>query len=68
MLILPGSSALSDARYQLLAAEVSALGEGWTLREAVHAYAVDVESGQALDTERLAALLQPGTASAVDPQ
>ena len=28
MLILPGSSALSDARYQLLAAEVSALGEG----------------------------------------
>ena len=68
MLILPGSSALSDARYQLLAAEVSALDKGWTLREAVHAYAVDVDSGQALDRERLAALLQPGTAPDVDPQ
>ena len=68
MLILPGSSALSDARFQLLAADVLALDEGWTLREAVHAYAVDVDPTQALDTDRLAALLQPGTASVVDPQ
>ncbi|MBA4693815.1 MAG: phosphoribosylformylglycinamidine synthase, partial [Congregibacter sp.] len=67
MLVLPGSSALSAARFQLLAADVSALGQGLSLREVVHAYAVDIASGEPIDSDRLAALLHPGTAVAADP-
>ena len=67
MLVLPGSSALSAARFQLLAADISALGLGLSLREVVNAYAVDVASSESIDSDRLAALLQPGTATAVDP-
>ena len=47
MLVLPGSSALSAARFQLLAADLSALGLGLSLREVVHAYAVDIASSEA---------------------
>ena len=67
MLVLPGSSALSAARFQLLAADVSALGQGLSLREVVHAYAVDIAPGEPIDSDRLAALLHPGTAVAADP-
>ena len=42
MLVLPGSPALSKARFQLLAAEIAALDGDWQLREVVFAYAVDV--------------------------
>ena len=42
MLVLPGSPALSNARFQLLAAEIAALEGGWQLREVVYAYVVDV--------------------------
>ena len=67
MLVLPGSSALSAARFQLLAADISALGLALSLREVVHAYAVDIAPGETIDGARLAALLHPGTATAVDP-
>ena len=67
MLVLPGSSALSAARFQLLAADISALGLALSLREVVHAYAVDIAPGETIDGDRLAALLHPGTATAVDP-
>ena len=67
MLVLPGSSALSAARFQLLAADISALDLGLSLREVVHAYAVDVASNEAIDSDRLVALLHPGTATAADP-
>ena len=68
MLVLPGSSALSAARFQLLAADISALDLGLSLREVVHAYAVDVAPSAAIDSDRLAALLHPGTATAADPR
>ena len=61
MLVLPGSPALSNARFQLLAAEIAALEGDWQLREVVYAYAVDVAEQQSVDALRLAALLQPGT-------
>ena len=67
MLVLPGSSALSAARFQLLAADIFALDLGLSLREVVHAYAVDVASNEAIDSDRLVALLHPGTATAADP-
>ena len=67
MLVLPGSSALSAARFQLLAADISALDLGLSLREAVHVYAVDNAPDETIDRDRLATLLQPGTAAAVDP-
>ncbi|MEK9534397.1 MAG: phosphoribosylformylglycinamidine synthase, partial [Halieaceae bacterium] len=67
MLVLPGSSALSDARFELLAAEISAVNPAYRLREALFAYAVDLKASATLDAERLAALLHPGTAAAVDP-
>lgn len=67
MLVLPGSSALSDARFELLAAEIAALGGECALREVVHAYVVDVTPGHTVNAERLAALLHPGTAAAPDP-
>ena len=35
MLVLPGSPALSNARFQLLAAEIAALEGDWQLREVV---------------------------------
>ena len=66
MLVLPGSSALSAARFQLLAADISALDLGLSLREVVHAYAVDVASNEAIDSDRLVALLHPGTATAAE--
>ena len=67
MLVLTGSSALSAARFQLLAADISALDLGLSLREAVHVYAVDMAPDETIDRDRLATLLQPGTAAAVDP-
>ena len=67
MLVLPGSSALSDARFELLSAEISAVDPAYRLREALYAYAVDLEESAELDSDRLAALLHPGTAPAVDP-
>jgi len=67
MLVLPGSSALSEARFRLLADQVAGLGRGYVLREVVHAYLVDIQPDAALDTERLAALLQPGTRPMADP-
>ena len=66
MLVLPGSSALSDARFELLATEMAALGGGCVLREVVHAYVVDVTPEHTVNAERLAALLHPGTAAAAD--
>ena len=66
MLVLPGSPALSSARFQLLAAEIAALDGDWQLREVVYAYAVDVAAQQSVDALRLAALLQPGTADLAD--
>jgi len=66
MLVLPGSPALSKARFQLLAAEIAALDGGWQLREVVFAYAVDVPAQGVVDAVRLAALLQPGTAEIAD--
>ena len=66
MLVLPGSPALSSARFQLLAAEIAALDGDWQLREVVYAYAVDVSAQQSVDALRLAALLQPGTADLAD--
>ena len=59
MLVLPGSSALSDARLELLAAEVSAVNPAYRLREALYAYAVDLEESAELDSDRLAVLLVP---------
>ena len=67
MLVLPGSSALSDARFELLAAEISAVNPAYRLRDVLFAYAVDLKASATLDAERLAALLHPGTAAAVDP-
>ena len=67
MLVLPGSSALSDARFELLAAEISAVNQAYRLRETLFAYAVDLNASATLDAERLAALLHPGTAAAIDP-
>ncbi len=67
MLVLPGSSALSEARFQLLANQICQLGKGYGLREVAHAYAVESASGSAVDEARLAALLHPGTAEPVDP-
>ena len=67
MLVLPGSSALSEARFQLLANQICQLGKGYGLREVAHAYAVESASGSAVDKARLAALLHPGTAEPVDP-
>lgn len=67
MLVLPGSSALSDVRFQLLAMQVRQLGKGYRLREVAHAYAVELSSEQRIDEVRLAALLHPGTAEPVDP-
>jgi phosphoribosylformylglycinamidine synthase len=66
MLVLPGSPALSSARFQLLAAEIAALDGDWQLREVVYAYAVDVAEQQSVDALRLAALLQPGTDDLAD--
>ena len=68
MLVLPGSAALSDARFQLLAESVTALDPSLRLREVNHAYAVDVAAGAPLDEDRLAALLQPGTATPADTE
>ena len=67
MLVLPGSSALSDARFELLATEMAALGGECVLREVVHAYVIDVPPGHSVNAKRLAALLHPGTATAPDP-
>ena len=58
MLVLPGSSALSEARFELLATAIGRLNLGYQLRDALHAYVVDVHPDQALDQDRLAALLQ----------
>ncbi|MAI94044.1 MAG: phosphoribosylformylglycinamidine synthase, partial [Halieaceae bacterium] len=66
MLVLPGSSALSEARFQLLAAQIHQLGKGYGLREVAHAYVVELSPGQDVDAVRLAALLHPGTAEPVD--
>ena len=66
MLVLPGSSALSEARFELLATAIGRLNLGYQLRDALHAYVVDAHPDQALDQDRLAALLQPGTARPVD--
>ena len=48
MLVLPGSSALSDARFELLATEMAALGGECVLREVVHAYVIDVPPGHSV--------------------
>ena len=67
MLVLPGSSALSEARFALLAMRVSQLGKSYRLREVAHAYAVELGAGLGVDESRLAALLQPGTSAPVEP-
>jgi len=67
MLVLPGSSALSEARFALMATRVSELGKSYRLREVAHAYAVELGAGLDVDESRLAALLQPGTSAPVDP-
>ena len=66
MLVLPGSSALSEARFHLLATQIHQLGMGYRLREVAHAYAVELSPDQGVDEVRLAALLHPGTAEPVD--
>ena len=66
MLVLPGSSALSEARFHLLATQIHQLGTGYRLRDVAYAYAVDLSPGQGVDEVRLAALLHPGTAEPVD--
>ena len=68
MLVLPGSAALSDARFQLLAESVAALDQSLRLREINYAYAVDAATRAPLDEDRLAALLQPGTATPADTE
>ena len=67
MLVLPGSSALSEARFALLATRISQLRKSYRLREVAHAYAVELGAGLDVDELRLAALLQPGTSAPVDP-
>ncbi|MEL0305934.1 MAG: hypothetical protein VW975_03485, partial [Halieaceae bacterium] len=66
MLVLPGSSALSEARFHLLATQIHQLGMGYRLREVAHAYAMELSPDQGVDEVRLAALLHPGTAEPVD--
>jgi len=64
MFLLPGPDALSPPRFQRLANAISTLNPALSLRHASHFYAV---AGDAtVDRERLASLLQPGTAPAVD--
>lgn len=68
MLVLPGSSALSQARFELLADAIGQIDVGCSLRGAAHAFVIDVEPDQLVDRDRLAALLQPGTAGAVQAE
>ena len=68
MLVLPGSPALSVARFDRLAASIGALDRGLTLRHVVHVYVVDVAPDGEVDEGRLAALLQSGTEALPDPE
>ncbi len=64
MFLLPGPDALSPPRFQRLATAISALNPALSLRHASHFYAVAGDEG--VDRSRLAQLLQPGTAPAVE--
>ncbi|MBT6181595.1 MAG: phosphoribosylformylglycinamidine synthase, partial [Halieaceae bacterium] len=59
MLLLPGSDALSAARFMRLSQQVAELDSKLMLRHAYFVYAIDAEGE--LDSEKLGALLQPGT-------
>ena len=59
MLLLPGSDALSAARFMRLSQQVAELDSKLMLTHAYFVYAVDAEGE--LDSEKLGALLQPGT-------
>ena len=62
MLLLPGSDALSAARFMRLSQQVAELDSKLMLRHAYFIYAIDAEGE--LDSEKLGALLQPGTSPA----
>ena len=59
MLLLPGSDALSAARFMRLSQQVAELDSKLMLRHAYFVYAIDAEGE--IDSEKLGALLQPGT-------
>ncbi len=59
MLLLPGSDALSAARFMRLSQQVAELDSKLMLTHAYFVYAIDAEGE--LDSEKLGALLQPGT-------
>lgn len=68
MFLLPGSAALSQPRFSRLGEALQQIAPVLALRHAVHFYAVDaVDSLDEAALERLARLLHPGTAPAVDP-
>jgi len=59
MLLLAGSPALSDSRFELLKTRLVSVDPALSLERAFYVYAIDVEGE--LDREQLAKLLQPGT-------
>jgi phosphoribosylformylglycinamidine synthase len=59
MLLLPGSDALSAARFKRLSQQVAELDSKLMLTHAYFVYAIDADGE--LDREKLGALLQPGT-------
>ena len=59
MLLLPGSDALSAARFMRLSQQVAELDSKLMLTHAYFVYAIDADGE--LDSEKLGALLQPGT-------
>ena len=59
MLLLAGSPALSDSRFELLKTQLVSVDPALSLERAFLVYAVDAEGEP--DREQLAKLLQPGT-------
>ena len=59
MLLLAGSPALSDSRFELLKTRLVSVDPALSLERAFYVYAIDAEGE--LDREQLAKLLQPGT-------
>ena len=61
MLLLPGSVALSAPRFSRLSAQITELDPTLRLKRAFFVYAVD--TSDAVDEDKLSALLQPGTSA-----
>ena len=59
MLLLAGSPALSDSRFELLKTRIASLDPAATLQRAFYVYAIDARAD--IDSDQLAQLLQPGT-------